>query len=118
MKKNEDVIKGIIIKCYGCEQHIEEVWKYIVLGDLRKAMNSIGEMFIELDGIIKSIEWLNAVYSFEFKVEELVYILIRLEEAIKVSDYILISDIVKYDIKLLIERWRKLITAKLDINIF
>jgi hypothetical protein len=77
--------------------------------------NKENEAFDLLPGIFQGLEWVIKIFTeikkLQYKIDinptELNEFFAALEEALKIKDYVLVSDIFEYEILPVLERWKK-----------
>lgn len=112
---NNELVQGFISNCLSCEKDIENTWNMIVLCDFKGGMNYINKIFTRLEEIVLYADLLNKSYECEIIIEELFQKLNLLEKAMQIPDYVLIADLIKYEIEELIIKWKQHIYRKFDL---
>lgn len=97
----------LINEILDLEERIERCWEYFIISRIKEGMEFIDKIFYSIDTIINTI---NNKKLINININEMQNIFINLEKALKVPDYILIADLLNYEIKPLIQLWR------LDLN--
>lgn len=106
MNNNHELYCEFLKYCENCNDTIEETWKKFVLADFESGINKILEIFNKLEVIINYADSLN---KFEkdnyFNIQNLLLKLNSLEKAMSIPDYVLVADILKYEIQVCISEW-------------
>lgn len=103
MNNSEKLTSELLICCEKCQHKIEETWKKLVLADFESGMNKIVEIFDDLEKILNYIDSLNKIENYEyFNVQNFLLKLNNLEKSMNIPDYILVADILKYEIEVCI----------------
>ena len=102
---NDELINNFILKCENVKRIIDKTWKKIILCDFKEGMQDISILFAELEIVINYVDKLNKNKKELMRIEEIFEKLTLLEKAISIPDYILVADLIKYEIKPIIEEW-------------
>lgn len=111
------IVKEFICCCNICLKNIEDGWEKLTLTDFKNGMNEVTNMFDQLYKIINIVSSLNRDDSEFIDVSIIMDRLANLEYAMSISDYVAISDIIKYEIGSIIDEWEKHILKKYNIYI-
>lgn len=91
------------------EELITNCWKNFVIGDIENAMKLLFQMFSDIELIIAEVNLIKEKESLSIKVDDIFDIFICLEEAMKSSNYCLIADLIIYEIKPKIHKWKEVL---------
>lgn len=111
----DTLIKEFIAKCKRTENQIECIWEKIILCNFKDGMEDIAMLFTQLETIISYGNSLSENKEFEINIEDILKKLALLENAMAIPDYILVADLVKYEVKPIIAEWRLNISNKFEI---
>lgn len=103
------VAKEFSVKCEEVERYIDEIWNKIIRCKFKESMDDITRLFTYLESILNYVNNLKNMTKSNIKVEEIFEKFILLEKAMNIPDYILIGDLMKYEIKPIITDWRAII---------
>lgn len=92
------------------KQEIDLIWENFMINEISNGMKLISEMFGDLDKIITEI---NEIKNID--ISDFLNNMEKLENAMKVSDYMLIADLVKYEIKPIVSKWKNELDSKFEI---
>lgn len=104
-KYNDEIIKEFQFRCQNNIQFIEKIWSKIVLSDLSKSMVDLAQLFSELSEVIICLEKVMKIKNSFLDINNIFQKLELLQNAMSISDYILIADLIKYEIKPIISGW-------------
>lgn len=107
MNNNTDYNGNLIKKMEILKQQIDTIWENFMTDEILNGMKLISEMFGNLDEIITEI---NGIKNID--ISEFLRCMEKLEDAMNVPDYMLIADLVKYEIKPIINTWENELSSK------
>lgn len=91
------------------EESIQRCWEYFITSRIKEGMEFINKIFYSIDKIINKIE---SGKLLNIDINQIQNIFINLEVALKIPDYVLIADLLNYEVKPVIQLWRE----KLEID--
>lgn len=95
------LLTDIINKIENVEQKIDIIWESLITNEISSGMKLIAELFGNLDAIITKINNIKNIDITTF-----FQCMSQLESAMSVPDYMLIADLVKYEIKQIVILWK------------
>lgn len=98
---------NLIDKIEALKQQLDVIWEKLITSEISDGMKLISNMFEKLDAIITEIVSIKNINIAEF-----FDCMKRLEDAMNMSDYMLIADLVKYEIKQIINVWENELNYK------
>lgn len=107
MTDNIDFKNDLIGKMKSLKQQIDVIWGNFIISEIPDGMRLISGMFEDLDKIVTEM---NSIKDID--ISEFLRCMEKLESAMKVSDYMLISDLVKYEIEPIINTWENELSSK------
>lgn len=108
LSSNEEInIDDAINYINVIEENIIKVWKKFLISEFSEGMNIITDIFTYIDKVIYYIEKINSNKKIRIDIGEVFTIFAELEKAIKTPDYILIADLMMYEIKPITGMWKK-----------
>lgn len=111
------LIKEFQDKCLKGENFMDDIWEKINLCDFKKGMKDIALLFIQLEEMINYAISLNKNKDLRIEIDVIFEKLSLLENAMKIPDYILVADLIKYEIKPIVKKWRLKINKSSKINL-
>ncbi|MBU3126673.1 hypothetical protein [Clostridium tagluense] len=88
------------------KNQINECWKLLMLSEFNEGMLLLDVIFQQLDVLINSISKINDKnLNIDIDINIMFNIFVNLEYAMKSKDFILVSDVLQYEIKPLISEW-------------
>ena len=107
MNNNIDYNEDLIEKIEILKQQIDIIWENFITNEISDGMKLMSQLFGDLDKIVtKIVSTKNVDITEFFKCME------KLENAMKISDYMLIADLVKYEIKPIVSIWQNKLNSK------
>lgn len=94
---------NIVNKIENAEKKIDIIWENFITNEISYGMNLMAEIFQDLDVIITEI---NNIDSNNIDSSNFFKNMNQLENAMSIPDYILIADLIKYEIKPMIILWK------------
>lgn len=88
---------------------ITEVWELLITTEINDAMTDIYSMFNRLEKVIGHMDVIRQNFGIKVDIDIIFKMLAELESAMKIPDYILMSDIIEYEIKKVIIEWKTII---------
>lgn len=86
---------------------VDNIWKEITEANISDAMKLLTEFLIKLESLINCITMINDKLKYRVDVNIIFDYMSDMERSIKIGDYILLSDLLEYEIKPLLKRWDK-----------
>lgn len=99
------------------EEKIEKAWRMFILSNFDVGMNTLIEIFNDIDLLLKNIVNIRFEKKTKIDVQELFEQLTILENSMQTQDYIMISDLIKYEIEPIIVRWKNEINKEIRIKL-
>ncbi|MGG7198251.1 hypothetical protein ACQPUL_04165 [Clostridium butyricum] len=115
--QEEIILKEFVCCCNICLKNIEGGWRKLTLADFKNGMNEVTNMFDQLYKIINIVNSLNKSDTEVINISILMDKLTKLEYSMSISDYVAISDIIKYEIGSVIDQWKNYIIRKYGISL-
>lgn len=88
-------------------QQLDEIWEKFIISEISGGMKLISTMFESLDVILTKIADIKSI-----NIEKFLNCMKNLENAMNMLDYMLIADLVKYEIKPIINTWKNELNPK------
>jgi hypothetical protein len=86
---------------------ITETWGKLITTQLTEAMSGIYDIFGKLDELINHINIINKDLGISLDTESVFQVFVQLESAMKIPDYIYMADLIEYEIKPVINGWKR-----------
>lgn len=109
------LLNEINISCDNIEKIIQKTWENIMRSNLSAGMDGINQLFNEFEIAIKYIDSINKISDFKIDISSIFQKFTLLEEAMSIPDYILIADILKYEIEVIVREWKEKTTDVLKM---
>lgn len=106
MNNNESIGICLIDRIDDIECKIDMIWGKLIISDISNAMELISRLFEDLDGLITQIGRFKGIDISEFLSQ-----IEQLEVAMNSNDYMFEADMLKYEIKPILDIWKH----KLDL---
>jgi len=104
---DKSILISFIDLCEETEKLLETVWKSIVVGNIEHGIKDLPNLFNLIDQGIKAIYDLNEQLNITFRTENFLNKLHEFEKAFMIPDYVLTADIIKFELKVEVFKWRK-----------
>jgi hypothetical protein len=113
-QKDKDEIITLLIsitnksiqKADEIEGSINSCWGKLVMSESNEGMAVISEIFSGVDALINNITALGQYLELEIDTMSILNIFSEIEKAMKIQDYVLLADLLYYEIKPKINLWK------------
>lgn len=104
---NFTLLYEFLDSCTKIKKISQGAYRNVIIANLNDCMNYINKLFVEFEIAFKYIGSINEISDFKIDANIIFQKFTLLEEAIKIPDYVLIGDILKYEIDVVVEQWEE-----------
>lgn len=83
----------------------KKCWELLIEGKFSNAMKIVGDLFWKLEKLLNNISLIESEQNIKINEIDMNELLLKMEEAIGKHDYVLLSDLMEYELKQILITW-------------